>query len=349
MSKTTFSNGVIVTSSFLNEFQNCFYNVFDGRFRCTDGENIVFERITTSMSQYDNGIARFKKEFTLLDSMAGGPRKIFKSDGTFAPVGYASSGIPGIVNPDLSYLSGEITAMSDYSGTIPGTIKMTCTGHGIVNPIRIHIVETVANVWGNYLATRISDNEFYITETFVRDSSGWFATHLCLGLYTIRVSGVSSYLADTNHDSVVNRYGSNTYFRQIGLILLDYKNKTVRSFIFNGISYRLDANYNLFSGTFLDGTYLLNYITENYDALKIKVQFQMITLTAFTRVTFQHEALAIYDFIEFESAGTAVHVKSEFDISEMSSNNLEMNVDGDDCSLFLQVREYYFDNYIKWN
>ena len=76
----------------------------------------------------------------------------------------------GIVN-DFSFvagITGAITAYADYSGTVAGTVKATCTGHNLTTGDIITIRGTT-NYNGVFTITKIDANEFYFTDTWVAD------------------------------------------------------------------------------------------------------------------------------------------------------------------------------------
>lgn len=66
--------------------------------------------------------------------------------------------------------TGVITAYSDYSGTVAGSTKVTCTGHGLLDGEYITISGTTAYD-GVFQIGYISANEFYIITAFDTDEA----------------------------------------------------------------------------------------------------------------------------------------------------------------------------------
>ena len=64
--------------------------------------------------------------------------------------------------------TGAITAYADYSGTVAGTIKATCATHGLLTNDIISIRGT-SNYNSIFIITKINDNEFHFTDTWVDD------------------------------------------------------------------------------------------------------------------------------------------------------------------------------------
>ena len=68
-------------------------------------------------------------------------------------------------------LTGSITGILDYSGTIAGTVILTSIEHGLKTGETITITGTT-NYNGDYVVTVTSANDFYITETFTSNQTG---------------------------------------------------------------------------------------------------------------------------------------------------------------------------------
>jgi hypothetical protein len=64
----------------------------------------------------------------------------------------------------------SITAFSDYSGTVPGTVLVTATGHGCVTGDIVSIESGEYVDW--YLIVKVDDNSFYIYETYTDTDTG---------------------------------------------------------------------------------------------------------------------------------------------------------------------------------
>uniref|UniRef100_A0A6M3IUC7 Uncharacterized protein n=1 Tax=viral metagenome TaxID=1070528 RepID=A0A6M3IUC7_9ZZZZ len=82
-------------------------------------------------------------------------------------------------------LSGSITAFADYSGTVTGTVSVTDASHGLATGQTITISGTT-NYNGTYSITKIDDNTFYITATWVATETGTWVrvVRLYLEYYT---------------------------------------------------------------------------------------------------------------------------------------------------------------------
>lgn len=71
---------------------------------------------------------------------------------------------------------GEITSMSDYSGTVAGTVKATCSaGHGLPTGVTYNVTITGNNVYnGIYTVTYIDATNFYFFATWSSAGVGYF-------------------------------------------------------------------------------------------------------------------------------------------------------------------------------
>ena len=84
-------------------------------------------------------------------------------------------------------ITGAITAYADYSGTVAGTVKATCVGHGLVTNDIITIRGTT-NYNGIFQITRIDDDNFYFTDTWVADDG---ASDFEMGDYLLAGTGTT--------------------------------------------------------------------------------------------------------------------------------------------------------------
>ena len=64
------------------------------------------------------------------------------------------------------------TAVSDYSGTVSGTIRFTSLNHGVQTGMKVTIVGIGGIYDGNYDAVRIDANFFYVYNTFTVTDNG---------------------------------------------------------------------------------------------------------------------------------------------------------------------------------
>ena len=75
---------------------------------------------------------------------------------------------------DLRPISDSISDFSDYSGTVAGTTKATSVSHGRTTGQSL-IISGSANYNGTYSITKIDNDNFYFTKTYVaNDSVGWW-------------------------------------------------------------------------------------------------------------------------------------------------------------------------------
>jgi hypothetical protein len=78
------------------------------------------------------------------------------------------SGLNVLPNP-LKTRSGDsktITAFSDYSGTVPGTVKVDVASHGYMTGNAVLIAASGTAYDGHYIITKIDANSFYIYDTY---------------------------------------------------------------------------------------------------------------------------------------------------------------------------------------
>lgn len=88
--------------------------------------------------------------------------------------GYWSPGVKNIaVSAEAGYDQTKvITAFANHAGTVPGTVKATCTGHGLpAGTSDIEILGTT-NYNGVRTVTYVDANSFYFTATWVATETG---------------------------------------------------------------------------------------------------------------------------------------------------------------------------------
>tara|TARA_R100001594_G_scaffold66105_1_gene100427 strand:+ start:2431 stop:3063 length:633 start_codon:yes stop_codon:yes gene_type:complete len=75
-------------------------------------------------------------------------------------------------------LSGTITTFANYTSTVSGTTKATCSAsHGLITGDRITISSEPDSYYdGNYSITKIDDDEFYFTKAYSAEDSGTFTS-----------------------------------------------------------------------------------------------------------------------------------------------------------------------------
>lgn len=69
----------------------------------------------------------------------------------------------------------NITAFADYGTTVHGTVLVTAATHGLVTGMYIEISGST-NYDGLYYVTKVNDNQFYITATWVSDDGACTGT-----------------------------------------------------------------------------------------------------------------------------------------------------------------------------
>jgi len=70
----------------------------------------------------------------------------------------------------VSVDSTTITVFADYSGTVTGTVLVTAASHGLITGDLVEIDDTT-NYDEEYQITRVDDDTFYITATWVADDA----------------------------------------------------------------------------------------------------------------------------------------------------------------------------------
>jgi hypothetical protein len=91
-----------------------------------------------------------------------------------------------------SRLTGTITAVADYSGTVAGTVLVTDAAHGLSTGNTITIAGTT-NYNGTFTVTVVSVDTFYITETFVASETGtWTKLHYVPFVYMKSLSDLTA-------------------------------------------------------------------------------------------------------------------------------------------------------------
>lgn len=66
--------------------------------------------------------------------------------------------------------TGPISAFADYSGTVAGTVLVTDTAHGLLTG-DIVTIDGTTNYNGTFSITKVDDNTYYITDTWVADDA----------------------------------------------------------------------------------------------------------------------------------------------------------------------------------
>jgi len=70
--------------------------------------------------------------------------------------------------------AGTITAFADYNATVAGTIKATDASHGLVTGDVIKQMTISGDYDGTFSITRIDDDSYYFTDTWVANTTGWW-------------------------------------------------------------------------------------------------------------------------------------------------------------------------------
>jgi hypothetical protein len=100
-------------------------------------------------------------------------------------------------------LNGAITTFTDYSGTEAGVVKITDAAHGLATGNSITISGTT-NYNGVYIVTKIDDDNFGITKTYVAEAGGaaklWIKNYYIPFIYRKSVP----YLSDSATENVIS-------------------------------------------------------------------------------------------------------------------------------------------------
>jgi hypothetical protein len=78
---------------------------------------------------------------------------------------------------DVYMAATAITAFSDYSGTVAGTVLVTSSSHLLTTGMKVSIVGTT-NYDGTYDVVKVDDDTYYITAVFVADDATGISTPL---------------------------------------------------------------------------------------------------------------------------------------------------------------------------
>lgn len=81
-------------------------------------------------------------------------------------------------------IEGSIASVADYSGTVAGTILITDVSHGLETG-DIITVHATTNYNGTYEITKVTNDTFYVTATYVATETGEWA----MGSYLLTGSG----------------------------------------------------------------------------------------------------------------------------------------------------------------
>lgn len=144
------------------------YNVIDGDYNAGIGYNTLYY-LKDGDSNLGIGANSLFNLIYGSSNVAMGPSALaaLKYGGNNTAVGLAAA-------QQMTPTSGTITSFEDYSGTVAGTVKANSTAHGLVNGNSITIVGTV-NYNAKETITKIDDNSFYFTATWVESETGaWY-------------------------------------------------------------------------------------------------------------------------------------------------------------------------------
>lgn len=171
--------------------QNALANNTTGYLNTAQGA-LALEENTTGYENTANGAATLEANTTGYQNYAGGGgalqlnttgyQNTANGSGTLYSntTGYqnTASGMMSLYN--LRPTSGAITGITDYSGTVAGTVRVTSAGHGLPGGATASIgIYGTANYDGVYTVTHIDVNSFYFTDAFVVDeTTGWWGKDL---------------------------------------------------------------------------------------------------------------------------------------------------------------------------
>lgn len=136
------------------------------------GNKIYYENDSNVMTELSGATIDTTEPVVLIEAY----QKVFVINGTNLKV-------IDFVNTKLTTLTGVFSAFADYSGTVAGTVKGTDVGHGLVNGDTITISGTT-NYNGTFTITKIGNDNFYFTDTWVADDATGTWVHNLVSLPT---------------------------------------------------------------------------------------------------------------------------------------------------------------------
>jgi hypothetical protein len=87
---------------------------------------------------------------------------------------------------DISGLTKSVSSVTDYSGTMAGTILINSTGHGFTTGNSVALSLSVAAYNGVYTVTVVDANSFYVTKTYSATATGYCGLNAAVdGLNTL--------------------------------------------------------------------------------------------------------------------------------------------------------------------
>lgn len=82
----------------------------------------------------------------------------------------------GYIHASIRFATANaISAFANYGGTVAGTVKATSASHGLESGVTTGVVISgTTNYNGTYDVTKVDANNFYFTDTWVSDQTGWW-------------------------------------------------------------------------------------------------------------------------------------------------------------------------------
>ena len=99
--------------------------------------------------------------------------------------------------------SNSVSSISDYSGTVPGAVKINSSGHGLSAGATLGVaIAGTVNYNGVYTATYIDADNFYINHVFFTSESGWWSIDV-QGRYNTAIGYQAGYSSTTGSDNIL--------------------------------------------------------------------------------------------------------------------------------------------------
>ena len=159
------------------EGANALYYNTTGNVNTAQGLGALYVNTTGSFNSA-NGSGALGANTTGINNSSFGATSLFQNT---TGSNNSSLGYGALIN--VSPTAVAITSFSDYSGTVPGTVLVNSTGHGRTTGDTVIISGTTDNAIsspdtrydGTYTITKVDNDSFYFTHSFVGDiTTGWW-------------------------------------------------------------------------------------------------------------------------------------------------------------------------------
>ena len=137
--------------------------------------------LTSAIVQIINPSGESNPEVDVLSQIVANVTGAFDSWWFTQVTGTSVDGLHNILYK-LKTTDFSITAFSDYSATVNGTVRATASGHGLVTGMYVDVTGTT-NYEGEHYVTRIDDTYFYFTATWVTNDGASTGTIMYLSTF----------------------------------------------------------------------------------------------------------------------------------------------------------------------